>query len=651
MEVVADPQRLLDRLERVRVLLAHAHAVRAALGSADAALTRLLRENVEPAFAPRPPALQAALDEIDAALARRAEPPDAFARLCAEVVASTVAQDLLLAVLAPGVRRGLREAMRLLGPEVAPGVHPAAHLLELVAGSPAAWFEAVAALDVLVAAGALARLPAAPGAPAPWDVVAATPATTAWLTGAPSPYPLLDDAPALRRMADPAVRAGLDAARAQPTARVVLAGPPGVGRTRAAAALAHVLGRRAAVAHAGAPPAPAILDARLRRRLLFLADDAGAADAELRRQLAASPTPVAVATSAAAASRWQALGFARIDVATASLPTQLEAWVDALGPTAPRDALADLVRGHALDLGTIEAAAATARARAGDEPRRLLHAAERAAREVTSDRLGAIAERLSTTLTWDDLVLPDDVRREVDAVWRAASARDRVFRDWGFEARTPYGRAVTALFAGEPGTGKTMVATLIARELGLELFRVDLSRLIDKYIGETEKHLATLFKEAERGRCVIVFDEADAVFGKRSKGGESTSDRYANLEVNDLLQRFETFDGIAILTTNQESLLDDAFKRRLRYRVYFPVPDDDERAAIWRRLLPPEAPVAADVDPAALGRRFTFAGGHIKNAVLRAAFAAAADGAPLTHARLEAAAREELEHLGKLVAR
>jgi SpoVK/Ycf46/Vps4 family AAA+-type ATPase len=309
------------------------------------------------------------------------------------------------------------------------------------------------------------------------------------------------------------------------------------------------------------------------------------------------------------------------------------------------------VRGHALTLGAIEEAAAQALVVAGPDAESsvLLSAAERAARTFTSDRLAQIADRLSTTLTWDDLVLPNDIRAEVDEVWRAAAARRQVFEQWGFEQRTPYGRAVSALFTGEPGTGKTMCATLVARELGVELYRVDLSKLVDKYIGETEKHLATLFSEAERGRCVLLFDEADSLFGKRTKGGESATERYANLEVNYLLQRIETFSGIVILTTNQESVIDDAFKRRLRYRVSFPFPSEDERALMWRRLIPPEAPTAGNLEPEALARKFRLSGGHMKSAVLRAAFAASAAGVPISQEHLVRAANQELENIGKLV--
>jgi SpoVK/Ycf46/Vps4 family AAA+-type ATPase len=262
-----------------------------------------------------------------------------------------------------------------------------------------------------------------------------------------------------------------------------------------------------------------------------------------------------------------------------------------------------------------------------------------------------VAERIVTTLTWDDLVLPGDVREHVEEVWRAAAARQTVYERWGFGVKTPYGRAVSALFTGDPGTGKTMVATLIARQLGMELYRVDLSRMVDKYVGETEKHLALLFGEAERGRCVILFDEADALFGKRTSKGESASERYANLEVNYLLQRIETFSGVAILTTNQETLIDQAFKRRLRYHVHFPFPEPEERVTLWQRMVPSEAPMGDDVDLAALAERYEMSGGHIRSAILRAAFAAAAAGGVIDRDRLERAAEQEYQNLGKLVAR
>ena len=692
-------QELLDRLERVRLLLAHALRVRQLMtrggSGVQAAWERFLHENVEPGFVSRPPELEQALGQIDAHVRGRvADRETRFTRLVRLLGLDALEVDLLLCALAPSVRRGFREALQLVGPEVmAGGVHPAAHLVEVVASSAETYARARAAVDddgTLIASGALLAAPMAPGAPPLWRALTPSPALYRWLLGAQSPYPVLAEEPPLRRAVDEDVEVHIQAtvreAHGQPV-RVVLIGEAGAGRTRAAAALAHLLGCRAAwLPRVDRELAPAVLDARLRQRLVFL-DTASGDELPQEATLALAQPELSCAVAAlpgsAAAASLLAAGFTRVDLRMPSLRSQVRAWRHALGQGVPEDEIADVVRGHSLPFHSIEEAATQAKVESGvlgvelpqssgenpaenpgenpgdqspEHPghvvrnaRLLLQAAERAARAITSDRLSDIADRLSTTLTWDDLVLPEDVRTSVHEVWRAAAARRTVYESWGFESRTPYGRAISAIFTGPPGTGKTMVATLIARQLNIELFRVDLSRLVDKYIGETEKHLAMLFGEAERGRCVLLFDEADAIFGKRTKGGESATERYANLEVNYLLQRIETFSGIVLLTTNQESMIDEAFKRRLRYRVDFPFPDEDERVLIWRRLIPPEAPMAADFDPKALARRYELSGGHIKNAVLRAAFAAAADDAPISQLRLVRAANQELENIGKLV--
>ena len=654
------------------MLLAHGLRVRQAVSRGNAgkqaAWERFLHENVEPGFVSRSPDVEQALAHIDAHVAARVQGRETrFTRLLRLLALAPLEIDLLLCALAPAVRRGFREALQLVGPEVVPGgVHPAAHLVEIVASSAETYARARAAVDddgTLIASGALLAEPLGPVSPPLWRALAPAPALYRWLLGGDSPYPVLADDPPLRRAVDDDVEAHLQAAVRESSGRpvrVVLIGEPGAGRTRAAAALARMLGCRAAwLPGTGRELAPAVLDARLRQRLVFLDASAGA---ELPMSTLASLTQPELACAVAAlpgsraAAALLASGFTRLDLRMPSLRAQVHAWRHALGAGVPEDDVADMVRGHSLPFHAIEEAATQARVESGvtavDSPRTarlLIAAAERAARAITSDRLSDIADRLSTTLSWDDLILPEDARAGVNEIWRAAAARRTVYESWGFEARTPYGRAISAIFTGPPGTGKTMVATLIARQLGIELYRVDLSRLVDKYIGETEKHLATLFAEAERGRCVLLFDEADAIFGKRTKGGESATDRYANLEVNYLLQRIETFSGIVLLTTNQESMIDEAFKRRLRYRVDFPFPDDDERALIWRRLVPPEAPLAPDFDAEALGRRYELSGGHIKNAVLRAAFAAAADDAPINQARLIRAANQELENIGKLV--
>jgi len=227
--------------------------------------------------------------------------------------------------------------------------------------------------------------------------------------------------------------------------------------------------------------------------------------------------------------------------------------------------------------------------------------------------------------------------------------RRTVFEGWGFDRTMTTSRGLTALFYGAPGTGKSMVAGLVARELGLELYKVDLARVVSKWIGETEKNLAEVFDAAEHGEVVLLFDEADSLFARRTEV-KSSVDRYANLEVNYLLQRLDSFEGIAILTTNLEGSIDPAFKRRMSVRLQFPFPDEDMRTRLWAAHLPAELPVADGLDLAALAHRFPLSGGYIRNSVLRAAFLAAQEQRPLGQEHLERAIQLEYRELGKLSA-
>ncbi|WP_255954117.1 ATP-binding protein [Streptomyces odontomachi] len=271
---------------------------------------------------------------------------------------------------------------------------------------------------------------------------------------------------------------------------------------------------------------------------------------------------------------------------------------------------------------------------AGDVPRLAWQAG------LTEARLGmdGLGRRIEPTAGWDDLVLADrqvQVLREIVAHVRQ---RATVHQEWGFARTLRRGLGVTALFAGGSGTGKTLAAEVMARELGLDLFIIDLSQVVSKYIGETEKNLRKVFDAAERGGALLLFDEADALFGKRSEVKDS-HDRYANLEVSYLLMRMEAYRGLAVLTTNMKKALDTAFMRRIRFVVDFPFPAQGERAEIWRRVVPPQAPVK-DLDPALLAQ-LTVAGGSIRNIALSGAFLAAEEGEQLAMRHMLAAARTE----------
>ena len=263
-------------------------------------------------------------------------------------------------------------------------------------------------------------------------------------------------------------------------------------------------------------------------------------------------------------------------------------------------------------------------------------------RAQARSHLDDLAQRIDARVGWSDLVVPEAQRRTLHEIAVRVRNRTCVYDRWGFAGRGPRGLGITALFAGPSGTGKTLAAEVLAAELHLDLYRVDLSQVVSKYIGETERNLRRVFDAAEEGAAVLLFDEADALFGKRSEVNDS-HDRYANIEIGYLLQRTEAYRGLAILTTNFRAALDHAFLRRLAFIVEFPMPDAVLRAEIWRGVFPSEAPTdALDFDQLA---RLSLSGGNIRNVALAAAFLAADAGEPVRMAHVFAAARGEFAKL------
>ena len=261
--------------------------------------------------------------------------------------------------------------------------------------------------------------------------------------------------------------------------------------------------------------------------------------------------------------------------------------------------------------------------------------------------LKSLAVRVTASHKWEDLVIPVDVYHSLQEMIAYVKHGQVVYEEWGFGSRHSLSQGVSALFAGPPGTGKTMCASVMARELDMELFRVDLSRIVSKWIGETEKNLAKVFDEAQRSNAIILFDEADSLFAKRTEV-KSSVDRYANLEVNFLLQRMEGFGGVTILTTNFEDTIDTAFKRRLTFRMRFEKPDAEARAALWRKVFPAGCRLAPDVDFDKIAGQFEMSGGNIRNAAVRAAFLAAAGGKPVDMEVCMTAAERESREMGVL---
>jgi hypothetical protein len=466
-----------------------------------------------------------------------------------------------------------------------------------------------------------------------------------FLTGIEAPDPRLEGvvrallpgplAASQRRLARELART---AVAAGPRVLVRIDGEDSEARLAVAAALAAQLGRDPLVVRASAlpPPGPELAAlARLVDRDAILAGGLPVVEGDGDAAVFADDleAPVVIV-----AGDGPAIAAGRVTLhRSVHVPSPAESralWAGALGGRVDAVAVEEVAQHFRLGAATIEAIArelATANGDAAGVLRKLC-------RERARVRLEDLAERIDPVATWDHLVLPPGNLELLREIARHVRHRTQVYERWGFGEETSRGLGVTALFSGESGTGKTLAAEVLAGYLGLDLYRIDLAATVSKYIGETEKNLRRVFAAAEASGAVLLFDEADALFGKRGEVKDSV-DRYANLEVAYLLQRMESYRGLAILTTNLRASLDRAFLRRLRFVVQFPFPDAQQRAEMWRRVFPVATPVDG-LHPDALSR-LTVSGGSIRSIALSAAFAAAEEGSPVGPAHVLRAARLE----------
>lgn len=356
------------------------------------------------------------------------------------------------------------------------------------------------------------------------------------------------------------------------------------------------------------------------------------------------------------AARWNelALGLPALDARARLWQRALASHTIAL--TEP-GSLPEIAGKFALTPGQISHAARSLTNRHGARDVNLteLHAAALAQSNPT---LGALAQKVDPRYGWEDIILPANALAQLREVLASARERFMVYGKWGFDRKLAHGKGTNVLFSGPSGTGKTMAAQIMARELQLDLYRIDLSTLVSKYIGETEKNLSRIFAEAQTSNAILLFDEADALFGKRGEVKDS-HDRYANIEVAYLLQRMEEYEGMVILATNLNENIDEAFKRRMHHTVEFPFPDIERRERIWCNIFPLEAPIARDADFSFMARQFELSGGNIRNAALLAAFLAADEGrttgangsTQIAMRHLILATARELQKIGKQPAR
>ena len=348
------------------------------------------------------------------------------------------------------------------------------------------------------------------------------------------------------------------------------------------------------------------------------------------------------------------MAFARVDLPRPAFPERVQLWSTALNLHQP---------GHRLDLhslatkfrftpgqirDTVSTAENLARWRDPDAAALTMPDLYDACRLQSNQRLSALARKITPKYRWRDIVLPQDRLQQLQEICHYVKYRDRVYGEWGFDRKLSRGKGLGVLFAGPSGTGKTMTAEIIAGQLSLDLYQIDLSTVVSKYIGETEKNLGRIFAEAESSNAILFFDEADALFGKRSEVKDA-HDRYANIEVGYLLQRMEEYEGMVILATNFRKNMDEAFVRRLHFTVEFPFPNEANRRRIWEGIWPEDTPRAPDLDLDFMARRFEMTGGNIHNIAVAAAFLAADDGQRVSMSHLMRATQREYQKMGKIL--
>jgi hypothetical protein len=594
----------------------------------DEAGTSLLLAGADPdghmPLVPRE-SLDAVATRIEKAGARRAEIDAAFAgvltpieEIAARFELSETDRDVLLAAVAPAVDVEVRRLYAIA--TGGDGWASEALLADLVAGGRA---------SRLLAAGLLAREGSSVAAP---------------LRPHQALLQVLRDSPRspavpveLERLFIP--RAALEqiaCALSSGPPRITLRGARGRGRAALAAHLAGLSGNLLEVIDASGDD---LADALLASRILGHVPCMVTTDSSATKALREHPGPLVVCVPDGARSPLEA-GSAVIDLGSLSDHQRRQLWLELVPEGDPTEVTALASRYH-----VPPATAMAVLERVGPS----VPGIERALRSSLGEALRSVAEPVDHLPRWHEVVLDPELSESLRELVARRRHLDRVCFDWGMDSAMRSARGLVALFSGPPGTGKTLAAGLVARELDRELYRVDLSRVVSKWIGETEKHLATLFEAAEQADAVVLFDEADSLFAKRT-AVKGANDRNANLEVNYILQRLDTFRGVAILTTNQKASIDPAFRRRLTAQLHFSLPDAETRERLWRAHLPKTAPVDPEIDFADLAARYPFTGGQIRNIAVRAAFLAAACDATLSQTHFQRAIELEYRERGKLSA-